>query len=61
MYGIATDLLSRRDHSIKLLSCNILEVFCLFSNLFLVNSNLRSNLFFKVLFRDLWSHQMSYV
>ena len=33
-------LLSRRDISIKLLSCNILKMFCLFSNLFLVNSKL---------------------
>ena len=35
-----SDLLSRRDISIKLLSCNILKTFCLFSNLFLVNSKL---------------------
>ena len=35
-----SDLLSRRDISIKLLSCNILKMFCLFSNLFLVNSKL---------------------
>ena len=35
-----SDLLSRRDISIKLLSCNILKMFYLFSNLFLVNSKL---------------------
>ena len=35
-----SDLLSRRDISIKLLSCDILKMFCLFSNLFLVNSKL---------------------
>ena len=35
-----SDLLSRRDISIKLLSCNILKMFCLFFNLFLVNSKL---------------------
>ena len=35
-----SDLLSRRDHSIKLLSFNNLKMFCLFSNLFLVNSKL---------------------
>ena len=33
-----SDLLSRRDISIKLLSRNILKMFCLSSNLFLVNS-----------------------
>ena len=35
-----SDLLSRRNHSIKLLSCNILKKFFLFFNLFLVNSKL---------------------
>ena len=38
--NIGSDLLSRRDISIKLLSCNILKMFCLISNLFLVNSKL---------------------
>ena len=38
--NIGSDLLSRRDISIKLLSCNILKMFCLNSNLFLVNSKL---------------------
>ena len=38
--NIGSDLLSRRDISIKLLSCNILKKFCLFSNLYLVNSKL---------------------
>ena len=38
--NIGSDLLSRRDISIKLLSCNILKMFCLFSNLYLVNSKL---------------------
>ena len=33
-----SDLLSRRDISFKLLSRNILKMFCLSSNLFLVNS-----------------------
>ena len=38
-----SDLLSRRDISIKLLSSNILKMFCLFSNLYLINSkSLRS-------------------
>ena len=35
-----SDLLSRRDISIKLLSFNTLKRFCLFSNLYLVNSKL---------------------
>ena len=35
-----SDLLSRRDISIKFLSCNILKIFCLFSKQFLVNSKL---------------------
>ena len=35
-----SDLLSRRDISIKLLSCNILKMFCLIFNLFLVNYKL---------------------
>ena len=38
--NIGSDLLSRRDISIKLLSCNILKMFCLTSNLYLVNSKL---------------------
>ena len=38
--NIGSDLLSRRDISIKLLSCNILKMFCLISNLFLVSSKL---------------------
>ena len=38
--NIGSDLLSRRDISIKLLSCNILKMFCLNSNLYLVNSKL---------------------
>ena len=38
--NIGFDLLSRRDISIKLSSCNILKMFCLNSNLFLVNSKL---------------------
>ena len=38
--NIGFDLLSRRDISIKLLSCNIFKMFCLISNLFLVNSKL---------------------
>ena len=38
--NIGFDLLSRRDISIQLLSCNILKMFCLISNLFLVNSKL---------------------
>ena len=38
--NIGFDLLSRRDISIKLSSCNILKMFCLISNLFLVNSKL---------------------
>ena len=38
--NIGSYLLSRRDISIKLLSCNILKMFCLFSNLYLVNSKL---------------------
>ena len=38
--NIGSDLLSRRDISIKLLSCNILKMFCLNSSLFLVNSKL---------------------
>ena len=38
--NIGSDLLSRRDISIKLLSCNILKMFCLISNLYLVNSKL---------------------
>ena len=40
-----SDLLSRRDISIKLLSYNFLKRFCLFSNLFLVNSKLLRSLF----------------
>ena len=40
-----SDLLSRRDISIKLLSCNILKMFCLLSNLFLINSKLLRSLF----------------
>ena len=43
-----SDLLSRREISIKLLSCNISKMFCLISNLFLVNTKLFC--FFKVLF-----------
>ena len=35
-----SDLLSRKDISNKLLSCNFLKMFCIFSNLFLVNFNL---------------------
>ena len=35
-----SDLLSRRDISIKFLSCNILKMFCQISNLFLVNTKL---------------------
>ena len=38
--NIGSDPLSRRDISIKLLSCNILKMFCLLSNLYLVNSKL---------------------
>ena len=38
--NIGTDLLSRRDISIKLLSYNFLKMFCLISNLFLVSSKL---------------------
>ena len=38
--NIGSDLLSRRDISIKLLSYNILKMFCLISNLFLVSSKL---------------------
>ena len=38
--NIGSDLLSRRDISIKLLSWNILKMFCLISNLSLVNSKL---------------------
>ena len=38
--NIGFDLLSRRDISIKLSSCNFLKMFCLISNLFLVNSKL---------------------
>ena len=38
--NIGSDLLSRRDISIKFLSCNILKMFCLISNLYLVNSQL---------------------
>ena len=38
--NIGSDLLSCRDISIKLLSYNILKIFCLISNLFLVNSKL---------------------
>ena len=40
-----SDLLSRRDISIKLLSCNLLKMFCLFSNQVLVNSKLLRSLF----------------
>ena len=40
-----SDLLSRRDISIRVLSCNILKMLCLFSNLFLVNSKLIRSLF----------------
>ena len=38
--NIGSDLLSRRDISIKLLSYNVLKMFCLISNLFLVSSKL---------------------
>ena len=38
--NIGSDLLSRRDISIKLLSYNILKMFCLISNLYLVSSKL---------------------
>ena len=38
--NIGSDLLSRRDISIKLSSYNILKMFCLNSNLFLVKSKL---------------------
>ena len=38
--NIGSDLLSRRDISIKLSSYNIFKMFCLNSNLFLVNSTL---------------------
>ena len=38
--NIGSDLLSRRDISIKLLSYNILKMFCLISNIFLVSSKL---------------------
>ena len=38
--NIGSDLLSRRDISIKLLSYNILKMFCLISNHFLVSSKL---------------------
>ena len=38
--NIGSDLLSRRDISIKLSSYNIFKMFCLNSNLFLVNSRL---------------------
>ena len=38
--NIGSDLLSRRDISIKLSSYNILKMFCLNSNLILVNSKL---------------------
>ena len=38
--NIGSDLLSRRDISIKLSSYNIFKMFCLNSNLFLVNSKL---------------------
>ena len=38
--NIGSDLLSRRDISIKLSSYNFLKMFCLNSNLFLVNSKL---------------------
>ena len=38
--NIGSDLLSRRDISIKFLSYNILEMFCLNSKLFLVSSKL---------------------
>ena len=41
--NIGSDLLSRRDISFKLLSCNILKMFCLISNLYLVNSKLLSS------------------
>ena len=37
---IGSDLLSRRDISIKSLSCKLLKMFCLISNLYLVNSKL---------------------
>ena len=40
VWNIGSDLLSRRDISIKLLSCNILKMFCLFSNLKMVTSKL---------------------
>ena len=38
--NIGSDLLSRRDISIKLLSYNILKIICLISTLFLVISKL---------------------
>ena len=38
--NIGSDLLSRRDISIKLLSYNISKIICLNSNLFLVSSKL---------------------
>ena len=40
VWNIGSDLLRRRDISIKLLLCNILKMFCLIFNLFLVNSKL---------------------
>ena len=42
--NIGSDLLSRRDISIKLLSYNILKMFCLISNLFSVSSKSYSRL-----------------
>ena len=41
--NIGSDLMSRRDISIKLSSYNIFKMFCLNSNLFLVNSKLIRN------------------
>ena len=40
--NIGYDLLSRRDISIKLLSCNNLKMFCLFSNLYIFSKLLRA-------------------
>ena len=40
VWNIGSDLLSRRDISIKLSSYNILKMFCSNSNLFLVKSKL---------------------
>ena len=52
-----SDLLSRRDISIKLLSCNIFVNVCLI----LIYFWLALSYFIpKCLIRDLWSHQMSW-